>query len=99
MWKELTAFLQTIFTLARDQQQARDEIKELRQDFTKLTLAVAHLVNKIELIQQEDNSEREKLAMQIELLKFEKRLPEDTSPKTKTKLRPSTTKDKGDNRR
>ena len=96
MWKELTTFLQTMFTLARDQQQARDEIKELRQDFTKLTLAVAHLVNKIDLVQQEDSSEREKLAMQlqIELLKFEKRLPEDTSPKTKAKPKPRTTQRK-----
>jgi SMC interacting uncharacterized protein involved in chromosome segregation len=95
MWKELTTFLQTIFTLARDQQQARDEIKELRQDFTKLTLAVAHLVKKIDLIRHEDCSEREKLAMQvqIELLKFEKRLPEGGSPKTKAKLKSRSTKD------
>lgn len=98
MWKELAAFLQTIFTLARDQQQSRDEIKELRQDFTKLTIAVSQLVSRIELVQQEDNSAREKLAMQlqIELLKFEKQLPKGTNPKTKAKLRSSTTKDKGD---
>jgi peptidoglycan hydrolase CwlO-like protein len=97
MWKELTAFLQTVFTLARDQQQAREEIKELRQDLTKLTLAVAHLVGKIELIHQEDGSEREKLAMrlQMELMKFEKQLSEATTTKSRAKLKSRATADKG----
>jgi predicted nucleic acid-binding Zn-ribbon protein len=101
MWKELVAFLQTLFTLSRDQQQARDEIKEIRQDLTKLTLAVSHLVNKIDLVQQEDSSGREKLAMQlqIELLKFEKQLPKATSPKTKVKPRPDEHKGSRDDRR
>jgi predicted nucleic acid-binding Zn-ribbon protein len=96
MWKELTEFLQTVFTLARDQRQAREEIKELRQDFTKLTLAVAHLVNKIDLVQQEDGNEREKLALQlqIELLKFEKRLPEPASPQAKKKITPRPDKER-----
>lgn len=98
MWKEFIAFLQTIFTLARDQQQARDEIKELRRDFTKLTIAVAHLVDKIERVKQEDSNEREKIAMQlqIELMKFEKQLPNDQSPKTSAKLKSRVTKDTTD---
>ena len=91
MWKALKDLLQTVFTLARDMEQVRNEIKETRQDLTKLTLAVQHLDNRINLTQQEDNNEREKLAMQlqIELLKFEKQLPASPIPGKKKKMRPN----------
>lgn len=43
----------------------------------QLTLAVQHLANEIQLARREDAREREKMAMQLEIefLKFEKRLP------------------------
>lgn len=85
--EKLLTFLQTIFTLARDQKQALEELKEVRQDLTELTLALARLAAKIELIQQEDYKEREKLEMklQIEMLKFEKHLPKRATAKGKVK--------------
>ena len=90
MWKELKVFLQTMFTLARDLEQARNEIKEMRQDLTKLTLALQHLDHKINLIQQEYNSEHEKQALQlkIELLEFERQLPSTTNKRQKKNIRP-----------
>jgi hypothetical protein len=86
MWKDLGVFIQTLFTLARDQQRAQEEIKEIRQDLTNLTLAVSQIANKIALVQQENNRECEKLAMQmqIDMLKFEKQLPKtNTSRRSK----------------
>ena len=87
MWKQLVTLLQNLLTLAKDLEQTRNDIKEIRQDLTKLTHAVQYLSNEIKLIKQEDMNEREKMAMQlqIEILKFEKRLPPAPSSEMKKK--------------
>lgn len=85
MWDKIWALLQTVITLARDLEQTRNDVKDIRRDIVQLTLAVQHLNNEIQLAKREDASEREKMAMQlqIEFLKFEKRLPGlDSRPKT-----------------
>jgi regulator of replication initiation timing len=85
MWSKLWTLLQTVMTLARDLEQTRNDVKDIRRDIVQLTLAVQHLANQIQLAKQEDASEREKMAMQlqIEFLKFERRLPgPESRPKT-----------------
>lgn len=85
MWDKLWTLLQTVITLARDLEQTRNDVKDIRRDIVQLTLAIQHLANELQLAKREDASEREKMAMQlqIEFLKFEKRLPgPDSRPKT-----------------
>jgi hypothetical protein len=87
MWAKLWTLLQTVITLARDLEQTRNDVKDIRRDIVQLTLAVQHLANEIQLAKREDAGEREKMAMQlqIEFLKFEKRLPRlGSRPKTDT---------------
>lgn len=88
MWEKLTNLLKTILVVAKDLEKAQKEIADLREDVTELTLALAHVKNelkmaevelnkKIELNQQENSHHQERLGyqLQIELMKFEKRLP------------------------
>lgn len=79
MLSKLIELVKTLFNLSKDIEQNRVEIKELRQDVTKLTHALQHLMNQIQLNKQDESSEREKLALTLEneLLKFERRLPPD----------------------
>src|ERR1044072_2152796 len=88
MWKDIFALLKTTLTLAKDLERVAKEVESLRQDLTKLTLAVQHWINEVEtaksefdqklrLAKQDGLHRHQKLGyqLQIELLKFEKRLP------------------------
>lgn len=77
MFKQLLTLAQTILTLAKDLEQNRDEIKEVRKDLLNLTLLVQRLSDEIRLTAQHESSEREKLVLQLqnELLKTSNRLP------------------------
>jgi len=76
MWKQLAALIQTVFTLAKDLEQNRAEVREVRRDLLNLTLLVQRLSDEIKLTDQRESSEREKLALQIqvEMMKVERRL-------------------------
>lgn len=67
MWKQLFTLFQTVFTLARDIEETRTEIKSLREEFTTLTLHVIDLKNRVEMISQREEAEREKLEMKLDL--------------------------------
>jgi len=77
MWKNLGKLLQTLFTLAKDLEQTRTDLKELRKDLTDALLITQKLDNEIKLLRQEATSERQKMAMylEIEILKFKNQLP------------------------
>ena len=91
MWKDLIEFTKAVFFLQRDTQQNKDdikkcehnteklqqEVKEIRQEFAKLTVIVERLAFEIQRVSDRENSEREKMALQLEneMLKFERRLP------------------------
>ncbi len=91
MWKDLIEFTKAVFFLQRDTQQNKDDIKkcehnteklqqdvkEIRQEFAKLTVIVERLAFEIQRVSDRENSEREKMALQLEneMLKFERRLP------------------------
>ena len=91
MWKDLIEFTKAVFFLQRDTQQNKDDIKkcernteklqqdvkEIRQEFAKLTVIVERLAFEIQRVSDRENSEREKMTLQLEneMLKFERRLP------------------------
>lgn len=67
MWKQLFSLFQTVFTLSRDIEETRTEIKKMREEFNILTLHVVDLKNRIDMISQREENEREKLEMKLDL--------------------------------
>jgi peptidoglycan hydrolase CwlO-like protein len=67
MWKQLLTLFQTVFTLARDIEESRSEIKSLREEVNKLTSAVVALKGQIDVIDQREQGEREKLELRLDL--------------------------------
>lgn len=67
MWKQLLTLFQTVFTLARDIEESRSEIKSLREEVNKLTSAVVALKGQIDVIDQREQGEREKLELKLDL--------------------------------
>lgn len=87
MWKDFWKSLITLFTLAKELEQNRKDIVELRKDLTNITLVVQNLADEIKFNKLEDTNEREKIAIllqserekmvmqiQIEILKLQNRL-------------------------
>ncbi len=66
MWKDFWKSFITLFTLAKELEQTRTDVKETRKDLTNLTLVVQQLANEIRLNKHEDQSEREKMAIRID---------------------------------
>ena len=77
MWKDLFSFMQNVLTLAKEQDRLREDMKRLEHVVLEHSLLLQRISDKLEMNQQKDRDEREKLALQlqIELLKFEKQLP------------------------
>ncbi|HJR07429.1 MAG TPA: hypothetical protein VJ842_09245 [Pyrinomonadaceae bacterium] len=67
MWKQFLTLFQTVFTLARDIEESRSEIKSLREEVNKLTSAVVALKGQIDVIDQREKGEREKLELKLDL--------------------------------
>jgi predicted transport protein len=67
MWKQLLTLFQTVFTLARDIEESRSEIKSLREEVNKLTSVVVALKGQIDVIDQREQGEREKLELKLAL--------------------------------
>jgi|GEM_PF-5032195 len=67
MWKQLLTLFQTVFTLARDIEESRSEIKSLREEVNKLTSVVVALKGQIDVIDQREQGEREKLELKLDL--------------------------------
>jgi chromosome segregation ATPase len=84
--KDLASFVQKLFTLGKELEQNRADIKELRHDVQSLVLRVEQIANRLEMLGEREAAEREKLALQLQLalLKFERRLQ---PPRTTTKIR------------
>ncbi len=91
MWKDLIEFTKAVFSLQRDTQQNKDDIKkcernieilqqdvkDIRKEFSKLTVIVERLAFEIQRVSDRETTEREKMVLQLEneMLKFERRLP------------------------
>lgn len=77
MWKKLADILYRQFTLTKTVEEQDKRMGEMRRDIHDLQLAVQRLIFEIERVREQDRSEREKLALQLELalVRFEQRLP------------------------
>ncbi len=87
MFKQLYDLVKQLLLLARETQQNKAEIKELRQELKDLTAIVQRLAYEIHRTSENEAHEREKLVLRLEndLLKFERRLPSGKSDKDKDK--------------
>ena len=79
MFKHFLELIRSFLLLSHDVQQNRKEIEDLRREFDSME----DKFHQLALILQQERSEREKLALQLEnvLLRFERRLPPDNSSK------------------
>ncbi|MBI2928131.1 MAG: hypothetical protein HYY24_20870 [Verrucomicrobia bacterium] len=79
MLKQLVELIRSSFLLARDLQENRKAIEDLRRELDKVEDTLHHVA----LLIQEERHEREKLALRLEnaLLRFERRLPPGKPPK------------------
>ncbi len=73
MWRKLWEFITAALTLARDIEETRTEIKEVRQELHRLALAVAELQGAMKALAQHEQDQREKLLLQFRL--EQKQLP------------------------
>jgi regulator of replication initiation timing len=100
MFRNLIELVKTVLILSKDLEQNRAEIKELRADVKRLTHALQHLVNEIEIIRQTDAKEHENLALKLEneLLRFERKIPSALPPimESESSLTTSDKKAKGE---
>ena len=83
--KDFASFVQKLFTLGKELEQNRADIKEIRRDLQALVIRVEQIANRLEMLDEREASEREKLTLQLQvtLLKFERRLqpPKDDDKK------------------
>ncbi|HWS87193.1 MAG TPA: hypothetical protein VN282_09530 [Pyrinomonadaceae bacterium] len=70
-------YVQKLFTLSKELERNSADTKELRQNMQALILRVVQIENRLDMLEEREASEREKLALQLQvaLLKFERRLP------------------------
>ena len=92
MWTKILEYAQNLVFLQHETQQNKSDIKEceqeikenkrdiekLRAEFNNLVLVVQQLSFDIQKVSDREQSEREKMALQLsyEMLKFERRLPQ-----------------------
>ena len=67
MWKQLLELVQQLFTLAKDLERSREDLKESKAQILKLTLIVQDLTNKMEMIAQQERSARENLTLTLKM--------------------------------
>lgn len=77
MLKDFFSLPQNIITLAKEQERQRKDIERLERTQMEHSLLLQRLSDQIVMNRQRKQDAREKLALQlqVELLKFEKRLP------------------------
>ncbi len=84
MWEKLLAFTQQLFLLTQDNEknkadikELRQEVREIREEIKKILFLIQQLSFDMRQAHQNEQNEREKLALQltIKLLEFERRLP------------------------
>jgi hypothetical protein len=76
MWKSFYDMVRTLFRLAEDVQQDREEIKEIRKDLRDLTLIVERLAAQVAYVGEREERERAMLVLRLEngLLRNQRRM-------------------------
>lgn len=67
MWRDLWKFITAALTLARDIEETRTELKEMRQELHRLALAIVQMQGKLSILELREQAEREKLGLQLQL--------------------------------
>ncbi len=77
MWKNLYDLTKKLFSLTKDTEQNKADIKELQQRLRDLSATVERMAYEIRFVRETERHEREKIVLQLEneMLKFERRLP------------------------
>lgn len=68
MWKQLLELAQQVLTLAKDMQRTQGDVKESKEQILALKLLVQDLINKMEMIAQQEGNEREKFTLKMEMI-------------------------------
>jgi hypothetical protein len=76
MWKDFFSLIQTIITIGKEQERMRKDIERVERTQLEHSLLLQRLSDLMEMNRQREQDAQEKLALQlqVELLKFEKRL-------------------------
>lgn len=77
MLKDFISFFQHLLTVAKENERLRKEVERLERTQVEHGLLLQRLADQIIMNQRAEQDAREKMALQlqIEMLKFEKRLP------------------------
>jgi hypothetical protein len=77
MWKSAFEIIAQLSSLLRDVKETREQLATLQNRLEITNENVRALAHKVDLLEQRDTHEREKLRLQLEnaLLRFEKTLP------------------------
>jgi hypothetical protein len=67
MWRKLWEFITHTLTLARDIEETRTEIKAIREELHRLSLAVVKLEGAVRALAQHEQDQREKLLLRFQL--------------------------------
>lgn len=77
MLKDFFSFFQHVITMAKDHERLRKDVERLERTQVEHGLLLQRLADQIIMNQRHEQDSREKMALQlqVELLKFENRLP------------------------
>ncbi|MDT4954692.1 MAG: hypothetical protein QOJ02_2830 [Acidobacteriota bacterium] len=67
MWRKLWEFITNVLSLARDIEETRTEIKAIREELHRLSLAMVRLEESLRALAQHEQDQREKLLLQLQL--------------------------------
>ena len=81
MLKDFFSLLQNVMAMAKEHERLRKDVERIERTQMDHSLILQRLSDQIEMNRQREQDAREKLALQlqIELLKFERRLPPSTA--------------------
>ncbi len=77
MWKQFWDLVSRVFLLTQETEKNKKDIAEMRQEIKNMSAAIERIIYEMHRSHENEAHEREKMALrlEIEILKFERRLP------------------------
>ncbi len=77
MWKQFWDLVSRVFLLTQETEKNKKDIAEMRQEIKNMSAAIERIIYEMHRNHENEAHEREKMALrlEIEILKFERRLP------------------------
>lgn len=77
MWKQFWDLVSRVFLLTQETEKNKKDIAEMRQEIKSMSAAIERIIYEMHRSHENEAHEREKMALrlEIEILKFERRLP------------------------